>query len=531
MTTVTLDDPSTPAPADAITSANDPAVATTIAKDNVSNPRPRRRSLAGTHNAQRPASWTATRTVVLVVVVAVCWQAAASLTAQWTHEHGLRLAASAVEASVAPVAGSAALLAAADAAASDGYPPANLPRPPPVSATTLRIMTYNFFLRPPFVSDYHGDSKDQRLSEFIARVLPRYDLLALQETFAGYSTRVAALEAAAAALGFVGHVRGPAGSFLRGGYLIDSGLLVLSRWPIVRHAKLTYSSAVTVDKLASKGASYSHHVHPTRQDLHMHLFNTHLQASYETEPDFESDASVRCRSEQLRELAEFVHDHVRAHAEVPTPRARRVERSGDAVEMGGVDERVASDALVPSDSDQIVLAAPAADSARVPPPEGDTMNGNSALTSANDDDDTDAPLAQHLILVCGDLNVNSKQTGQHEYRAMLETLARNGTYIVTDLLAAQNRDNYTQVPWEWLTHRRHQLTYDVLQREGARLDYMLLLEPVAEPTATQWMFDVEIDPCPAENPEFAQLSDHMGVAATVALPLTPSAPESGVVEV
>ncbi|KNE54802.1 hypothetical protein AMAG_00755 [Allomyces macrogynus ATCC 38327] len=161
MTTLTLDDPaSSPLPpADSITSSNDPATAAApVAKDNVSNPRPRRRSLAGAHNAPRPASWTATRTVVLVVVVAVCWQAAASLTAQWTHEHGLWLAASAVEASVAPVAGSAALLVAADAA-SDGHHPANLPRPPPVSATTLRIMTYNFFLRPPFVSDYHGDSK------------------------------------------------------------------------------------------------------------------------------------------------------------------------------------------------------------------------------------------------------------------------------------------------------------------------------------------------------------------------------------
>ncbi|KNE56453.1 hypothetical protein AMAG_02258 [Allomyces macrogynus ATCC 38327] len=528
MTTLTLDDPaSSPLPpADSITSSNDLATAAApVAKDNVSNPRPRRRSLAGAHNAPRPASWTATRTVVLVVVVAVCWQAAASLTAQWTHEHGLRLAASAVEASVAPVAGSAALLAAADAA-SDGHHPANLLRSPPVSAATLRIMTYNFFLRPPFVSDYHGDSKDQRLSEFIARVLPRYDLLALQETFAGYSTRVSALEAAAAALGFVGHVRGPAGSFLRGGYLIDSGLLVLSRWPIVRHAKLTYSSAVTVDKLASKGASYSHHVHPTRQDLHLHVFNTHLQASYETEPDFESDASVRCRSEQLRELAEFVHDHVRAHAEVP-PRAQRVERSADAAKQDEEDERVAPDALVPSGSDQIVLAAPGADSAPLPPQ--DDTNGKVTLT--NDDDTNDAPLAQHLILVCGDLNVNSKQTGQHEYRAMLETLARNGTYVVTDLLAAQNRDNYTQVPWEWLTHRRHQLTYDVLQREGARLDYMLLLEPVAEPTAATWKFDVDIDPCQAENPEFVQLSDHMGVAATVALPVTPSAPEGGVVEV
>ncbi|KAJ3375147.1 hypothetical protein GGF31_005869 [Allomyces arbusculus] len=524
MTTLTLDDPAStpPPPADAITPSNDPTTAAApVAKDNVSNPRPRRRSLAGSHNAPRPAGWTATRTVVLVVVVAVCWQAAASLTAQWTHEHGLRLAASAVEASVAPVVGSAALLA----AESNAHQPANLPRPPPVSATTLRVMTYNFFLRPPFVSDYHGDSKDQRLSEFIARVLPRYDLLALQETFAGYSTRVSALEAAAAALGFVGHVRGPAGSFLRGGYLIDSGLLVLSRWPIVRHAKLTYSSAVTVDKLASKGASYSHHVHPTRQDLHLHVFNTHLQASYETEPDFETDASVRCRSEQLRELAEFVHDHVRAHAEVPPAHERRVERSGDVVEKDTVNERIASDAqLVPSDSDQIVLAAPAADSAPVPPPEDDT-NGKIALS--NDENDTaDAPLAQHLILVCGDLNVNSKQTGQHEYRAMLETLARNGTYVVTDLLAAQNRDNYTQVPWEWLTHRRHQLTYDVLKREGARLDYMLLLEPVAEPTAaTQWKFDVDIDPCHAENPEFVQLSDHMGVAATVALPVTPSALE------
>ncbi|KNE55258.1 hypothetical protein AMAG_01171 [Allomyces macrogynus ATCC 38327] len=367
--------------------------------------------------------------------------------------------------------------------------------PAPASAhpAVLRLMTYNFFLRPPLIADYKGDSKEERLEEFIHRVLPRYDILALQETFSGYSSRVARLEKAAVRQGYLGHVRGPQGTVLHG-HLLDAGLLVLSRWPIIESSNWTYSRGVTVDRLAAKGVSYTHHVHPDCENVHLHLFNTHLQASYSTAPDPHQNPSVACRDDQVRELAEFIHHHVSKHVLATVP--------ADAVATAA-----SKDVAMPSRPSSPRLHD-------VPPPA--SSDSNDAASATRDK-------LHHLILVCGDLNVNSLQSNQTEYQRLLDMLkGPQQQFAVADLLAQHGSVDYTQIPWRWLSQKRRDLSRDIFEQEGGRLDYILSLSPAEKAISAAggpWnVHNVVIDKCEAEHPSFLQLSDHMGVAATLAWP-------------
>ncbi|KAI9189802.1 hypothetical protein H9P43_001235 [Blastocladiella emersonii ATCC 22665] len=372
---------------------------------------------------------------------------------------------------------------------------------------TLRLLTYNFFLRPPLISDYNGDSKEERLAGFIEHVLPQYDVIAMQETFTGYSSRVSRLEHAAKQAGYVAHVRGPAGSMVRG-HLLDAGLLVLSRWPIRARAKITYARGVTVDRLASKGATYSLHVHPDQPNVRLHLFNTHLQASYSTAPAID-DPSVVCRTDQVRELADFVHAQLTENWAGPLPHAARSAASASGpVPRAVIPENVP---LPPSPIKSPDLAAVAAD---IPLPASPARD-RAASSSSSGTDTATKPAAYDLVLVCGDLNVNSMQSGREEYTQLLRILERDGQFKVTDLLDAQGKEDYTQLPWVWFSQRRREVNADVYKREGGRLDYILLVEPRAE---TAHAIETRIDKCDVAHPDFFQLSDHMGVAAQVTLP-------------
>jgi len=82
--------------------------------------------------------------------------------------------------------------------------------------------------------------------------------------------------------------------------MCDSGLMVLSRVPIDVRARITYTAGASWDMLASKGALY---VRLCVAGQRIHLFVTHLQASYCYTPERESREA---RADQLLELAHFI---------------------------------------------------------------------------------------------------------------------------------------------------------------------------------------------------------------------------------
>ncbi|KAJ3150048.1 hypothetical protein HDU86_006772 [Geranomyces michiganensis] len=169
-------------------------------------------------------------------------------------------------------------------------------------AIPVRILTLNLFLRPPLVHSHGSDHKEDRLARFIKTILPLYDVVALQECFAFATDRRDKLIAEAAELGFKFHAASSKGSVVKG--RVDGGLLILSRLEIVTQAEVEFARGVHSDWMAAKGVIYAQiAMSPT---THLHLFTTHLQASYGGGPHALTEPSVVVRTGQVAGAAGFV---------------------------------------------------------------------------------------------------------------------------------------------------------------------------------------------------------------------------------
>ena len=191
--------------------------------------------------------------------------------------------------------------------------PPSTPLPSPAEgATRLRVLTYNLYLRPPLINSNGNDWKDERLDLFIARVLPQYDVIALQEVFALGSSRQRRLVHAARQLGFGWVVSSVAPPFLTSLKFIDAGLLILSRYPITEAAGHIYQTGHQIDHYAAKQVIYARISIPgANGSTHdINVFTTHTQASY-----YENSAQINAQNDaarlsQVQELLNFVDQKV-----------------------------------------------------------------------------------------------------------------------------------------------------------------------------------------------------------------------------
>lgn len=164
---------------------------------------------------------------------------------------------------------------------------------------TFRLLTYNVFVRPFHVANpnSNGDHKDERLNELIHH-LDHYDIISLQELFTCGSFRAKRFLLEAEKRGFHYYVSGPSPPIISTA-LVDGGLAILSRYPIVSSHFMLFSKGLYSDALASKGVLYVK-VKLTEQCI-VHAFSTHLQASYR----LVNDPTVSIRKHQIKELVEF----------------------------------------------------------------------------------------------------------------------------------------------------------------------------------------------------------------------------------
>lgn len=167
----------------------------------------------------------------------------------------------------------------------------------------IRLLTYNLFLRPPLVKNNESDWKDERLDDFI-KLLPNYDIICLQEVFGTYNSRKLQLIRAATKNGMFFFLDLEAPSFYSK-YLADGGLLILSRFPIVKYATHYYSYGVVSDSLAKKGVLYAQ---IEIGNSKLHLFNTHTQASYNNDLLELFVISFKTRMEQIDEMSKFINE-------------------------------------------------------------------------------------------------------------------------------------------------------------------------------------------------------------------------------
>jgi len=174
---------------------------------------------------------------------------------------------------------------------------------------TFKVLTYNIFIRPPLIKNNKSDYKSQRLQIFTEEELGKWDIIGFQEMFAAFSDRQNFLIKQAAHKGLKYHVKSRSPSIISK-YLIDGGLLIVSRFPIVVSNEVTYSECMQADALAAKGAI---HALIQIQPGHLiHVFNTHLQASYNDPKSLTKfQKSKWVRTSQLQELVTFMHEHTK----------------------------------------------------------------------------------------------------------------------------------------------------------------------------------------------------------------------------
>ncbi|KAI8825272.1 Endonuclease/exonuclease/phosphatase [Fimicolochytrium jonesii] len=185
----------------------------------------------------------------------------------------------------------------------------------PLRTTTMptaRILTLNFFLRPPGISEpsSKGDWKGERATLFADLEFANYDIISFQETFGALSDRRKKLIAAAKEKGFIYHAAGkvPSVATLR----IDAGLLVLSRFPVTVTEEWTFQRGTEIgDWFAAKGVLYSkiqlQAASESTKEKTLHLFSTHFQST-------DSPKALILRHKQYHQSKAFIDSTLAKHA-------------------------------------------------------------------------------------------------------------------------------------------------------------------------------------------------------------------------
>ncbi|KAG1694554.1 hypothetical protein DVH05_021060 [Phytophthora capsici] len=175
----------------------------------------------------------------------------------------------------------------------------------------LAVLSMNIFCRPEGIHSGQwfkkGDYKDLRVA-LLLRKMAKFDVVILQEMFEA-GPRQKRFVRDAYAMGFRYHC-GSVWPRLLDSRLIDGGLLILSRYPIVERDQLAYSQGSGSDGICSKGVLYARiQLSPDLSDS-LHVFTTHTQAG-----DNQKEYAIRLA--QLQEMHRFIARTIRDDPGVP----------------------------------------------------------------------------------------------------------------------------------------------------------------------------------------------------------------------
>jgi serine/threonine protein kinase/endonuclease/exonuclease/phosphatase family metal-dependent hydrolase len=183
---------------------------------------------------------------------------------------------------------------------------------PPVSPyfingkKSIRILSFNIFLRPPGIKNHDSDYKSMRLAYFCEKVIHSYDIICLQEFFAYGTSRQTKFLSYAKNAGFEYSLTLNSKNLINTS--IDSGLVIISRYPIIKSERLTFKRGIKTDRFYSKGALYAKILCSPNREIN--VFNTHLQSGISNNNNTDgvnlSDALVVTRCKQLMALKSFI---------------------------------------------------------------------------------------------------------------------------------------------------------------------------------------------------------------------------------
>ena len=169
--------------------------------------------------------------------------------------------------------------------------------------SSVHLLSYNFFSRPPPVNTNGTDYKDARLKDFL-EYLHDFDIICFQEVFTTLNDRKHRMIREAAKAGLKYYVYGRPPSFFSK-FVSDSGLLILSRYEIIEKDSYDYYLNVSGDCVSMKGVLYAK---IKINDRYLFLFNTHLQSTYFDESQSSINSTIQVRTGQTEELINFVYN-------------------------------------------------------------------------------------------------------------------------------------------------------------------------------------------------------------------------------
>ena len=169
--------------------------------------------------------------------------------------------------------------------------------------TSVHLLSYNFFARPPPVNTNGTDYKNERLRDFI-EYLHDFDIICFQEVFTTLNDRKHRMVREGAKAGLKYYVEGKTPSFFSN-FITDTGLLILSRYEIVENDSYEYYLNISGDAPSMKGILYAK---IKINDRYLFLFNTHLQSSYYDESQSNINCTIQVRTKQTEELINFVYN-------------------------------------------------------------------------------------------------------------------------------------------------------------------------------------------------------------------------------
>ncbi|KAM9958641.1 hypothetical protein ACTFIW_012230 [Dictyostelium discoideum] len=159
----------------------------------------------------------------------------------------------------------------------------------------------------------HNNSSDYQSIAPSKSILAQYDIICLQELFSAFSYRQRRFIEKAEQQGFQYYATSPSPPYLRSTFLVDGGLTVISKYPIVASDFFLYEQGVDSDMLSSKGVLYTKiKVVPTGSsnddENFIHLFTTHMQASYAPKSDGSKTVKASATQDQA---SNYKNDNIR----------------------------------------------------------------------------------------------------------------------------------------------------------------------------------------------------------------------------
>jgi exonuclease III len=169
----------------------------------------------------------------------------------------------------------------------------------------IKFMSFNFYLQSFVICDNYlnGDCKYERFNHFIDNHLDNYDIICFQEVYGTLSLFCKNIIKKAKLKGFNWYIV-PEKIKLNSFKFMDSGLLIISKYPILYTNTVKFNDGLYKDVLAEKSFQYCiiDTLNKNIDERYIHVINTHLQSDY----SIKDNNAMIVKLKQLKQLRDFI---------------------------------------------------------------------------------------------------------------------------------------------------------------------------------------------------------------------------------